>query len=595
MQPLREDLCEIPNQILAYQIHHKPGLLDHGTICAFALVNRHLNKTVKESAVKRLTYLSTTKEYNEISQIFSIDKCITWHKNNSACTYWTCCTAEVDEREEMQVTLHLMQLGGNDTIDHHHIQCLPTDMYCGNPPLFNNYRPFFNAAGDACFHTFGQFALQKGAEDCLFICPSYRKYIFEYSICQNGSLKKLPCYVEFEDNFLFDESTTSLKNIGDFSGSKTLLERFLRTESVVEKLATSCLLHQEIRDKDGVYDGKIKIYKYSEKKLTFPCPIVINSEQKNTLNQLTNSQSSDFVPLSEDRIASGLDSQYRENEKKRVLQVAQFSEYPNLQKRLSAEIDRLLEDKSLNIDSRLVDAHLFEIRIITCKDTFEYIITCKISNNYPFKAPTISLETADNQLNANDLLIINKSLNANLSKNYSPRMKIIEIVDETIAEIRSFKNKRFASEQVVQGNARTIAQLKEKYLSKNMIAGIKYPELQKNLYGVWIKETAEGYGIFHVEGDFINIAFEPKYVNEKPVSYHGSYAAGHHVKNNNIFSIHISDLSDDQKTNCFQLAIYSDSISMMFSRLEHGSILEDIISHLDKDYLVGERIDFIKL
>lgn len=282
----------------------------------------------------------------------------------------------------------------------------------------------------------------------------------------------------------------------------------------------------------------------------------------------------------------------------RNVRISQLLENPNTPKRLKMEINDLLQNKNCEIDAYSVDSktHPFEIKIpLYDYKTEHHVLTCKISHNYPFYAPVLCIETKDEQLNAKDLIIIQKNLNNALNQTWSPSRRMNDILVMADTKIRSYKDNKIASEQVAKGYARTLIDLKEKYQSNNVTFGGKYPEFQKKLDGLWIRKMPTGYFVFHVEGDYIHIAFEPEYIGAAPLSYHGSYAAGYYETNNNRFDIHISDVTDSGTINNFQITVDSDSMSIMFRSLKNDSILDPIISQLEMNNVIGENINLIKV
>lgn len=269
MENSKYDLTPITNDILVHQIQQNTGLLSHDTICALALVNKHLNKIVEQSTQQRKIYL--TKQTNLINN----DQ-ITWHKYNSAYAYWTDCNKIVDEREEKQITFNLIHLQGNDTIVHHQLPCLSTE-YCRASPLpFAEYKPFFNSKGEACFHAHGQFEMQKGAEDCAFFCPSFRVYMLEYSINTQGQKKSLPCYVNLLSNIKTNKAN-SLINLINYKNEQLIKNILNNSKSAIE---TSITTYDQLKIYGKyckAYEGNIKVYNYDD----------IEHSQNSTINNNT--------------------------------------------------------------------------------------------------------------------------------------------------------------------------------------------------------------------------------------------------------------------------------------------------------------------
>lgn len=561
MQSSKSDLKPITNDVLSHQIQCHVKLFSHDTIRALALVNKCLNKKIEESVIHRKLYLSSQKEYCEILQQHAhLNKQLVWHKYNSAYAYWTQKNAWVDEREEKQITFNLVHLDGTDTIRHHELQCLPTDDCESN--LLSN--PYFNAKGDACFYAVGQFSLPKGEECGALICPSYRQYIFHYSINSKGIKKQLPCYVKFLTN------KNCITNLMSFQYNPTVLDKILDS-SLTEESSIESFNDVKIYEKgDNRYYGPIKIYHYDDTvashDLIKPIPPI---EEKPTI---------------------------KKPEKQNNTQVLEFLKTPNLSKRLTAEINTLLEDERCTIQVNAVNSktHPFEIKIVFYDDIVERVLTCKLPQNYPFLAPIIFLETQDDQLNTQDLVTINKEFNNELKAIWHPTINIQKMIDETNIKIKSYTDKKIAAQGVAQGRTRTLVHLKEKYQPHNTSSSEKYPEFQQKLQGIWIQEKADGYFVFHVDGDYINMAFEPKYIDAKPLSYRGSYAAGYHQTNKNLFNIHIGNADDLWRTNAFDLTIYPDSLLIQFYQLANDSILAPIIDQLNLNYS-HQHISLIKI
>ena len=281
-----------------------------------------------------------------------------------------------------------------------------------------------------------------------------------------------------------------------------------------------------------------------------------------------------------------------ETMEQRNMRISQLLENPKTSKRLKMEINELRENKKFVIDVHSVNSktHPFEIRIAFYDDKTEQVLTCKMPQEYPFDIPILFIETKNELLNAKDLITIKDNLNTELRQIYSPVRRMNEIADMANAKIRSYEDEKIASQMVAEGYKRTLIHLQEKYRSDNVDLDGKYPEFQKKLNGLWVKEMPSGYFVFHVEGDYINIAFEPKFIKALPLLYHGSYAAGYHITKDNEFDIHINDVADLGKINKFQITVHAHSISIMFRSLERNSLLEPIISPLERDYVILEKV-----
>ncbi len=579
-EKLKHDLTLIHQAIIAYQIQSTTCLFSHDSICALALTNKHLNITVEKSAPQRKARLIAQKEYCKIHQKNSAaHNQETWHKYNSAYTYWTDTNEIVNERKEKQITLNLVYLDGSYSICHRQLQCLATDDLESKTLIFEEYRSFFNSQGDACFHAQGQFDMQKGAEYNTLFSPSFKRYIFEYTINTKGLKKQLPCYVK---NIPTNQNKNILINLIDLKDNPKLLQTIITSKPAIETPIKTDNQLEIYAKYCKVYKDNIKIYNYTD---------VIESSK----DSITTNNTPPKPNLKESTIA--IANKISETTEQKNIRISELLKNPNTPKRLNLEINKLLENKKLIIDAYSINSktHPFEIKITLYNNPIEHIITCKIPNNYPCNAPIIFLETTDGQLETKDLITIKKNLNEKLSSNWRPSLQIYQIIDLAEAEIKSYKNKKIALQEIAKGHERTIIHLKEKYLSKNITLGNKYPEFQKKLYGLWIKEMPDGYVVFHVEGDYINIAFEPKYIGEEPLSYHGNYAAGHHNTKNNLFDILISDLADSEKLNGFKLAVNSNFISITFNSLNDDSILNTIMSHLEIGYIIGEKITLTKI
>ncbi|HSC24702.1 MAG TPA: hypothetical protein VLB80_00595 [Candidatus Babeliales bacterium] len=279
--------------------------------------------------------------------------------------------------------------------------------------------------------------------------------------------------------------------------------------------------------------------------------------------------------------------------------ISQLLENPNFPKRLTMEVKELRENKNFVIDLYPVisNEHPFEIKIIFHDDqTIKHTLICQMPDKYPFRAPILSLTTDNNKLNAEDLIIITKSLDDKIA-NWSPQNRIREIVTMADETIKTYMDKRITSHWMAKtiGYERDLTYLKDKYQSINENLNGKYLEFQKKFDGLWIKTMPDGYLVFHVEGDYINITFEPKYTGEAPLFYYGEYAAGYYIDNNDLFKIAISDDADSGKINNFQIIKNSNSIKIMFFSLHYGSTLNTIVSKLKMDYIIGKSIELIKI
>ncbi len=289
--------------------------------------------------------------------------------------------------------------------------------------------------------------------------------------------------------------------------------------------------------------------------------------------------------------------QLQKTEKSRC-KISELLENPRTPKRLIMEINNLLENKNFTLDAHSVDSktHPFEIKVAFYNDNMEHALTYKMPHDYPFYAPILSsLETSNTMLTTQDLIAIKKKFNDDLKQIWNPARRMTEIVAMTHKHISSYEDQKIASQRVAQGYERTLPQIKEKYQTTNVYVNSQYPEFQEKLHGLWIKEMPSGYFVFHVEYNYINIAFEPKYIGAEPLSYHGYCAVGYHETHNNQFHIHISDTNDSGKINAFKIFVYSDHISIIFNSLQHDSILNAIISQLKMDDVIGERMDLIKI
>lgn len=280
---------------------------------------------------------------------------------------------------------------------------------------------------------------------------------------------------------------------------------------------------------------------------------------------------------------------------------AQFLENPDTPKRLKMEIHELLaaKDKNFIINAYCGSSktHPYEAKITLYDNetdttkTIQHILTCKIPVDYPFKSPLLLLESNDPRF-IKDIITIKNSLKDQLSSQWSPGLKISTIIDMTYKKLSLYKKMISAT---AQSQIRTIDHLKAEYLNKKTIVGYKYPEFQEKLKGLWVKETSFGYLVFQVHGDYIDIAFESKDTNTKPLLYHGSCAIGSHIPDKNKFSILMCDNADLGKSNGFQLYVSNNSISLQFYKLEDNSILESIISQLELNYHIAEYIDLKKV
>lgn len=264
--------------------------------------------------------------------------------------------------------------------------------------------------------------------------------------------------------------------------------------------------------------------------------------------------------------------------------------------RLKKELTDLLKNDNFTTTAYPINnkTYPYAVDVTFYDNNTEYMtVICEIPYSYPFKAPLISLKTTDAQLSEQDLTSIADNTNKKLL-NWHPTMRIQEVITTHVSDqIRTYKDKKLASQMIAQGHVRTIDQIKEKYLSKTAI-GVKYPKLQEKLNGLWAKKTPDGYFIFHIEGDYINMAFEPFYAGDAPLSYHATYSAGIHIENDNQFNIRVNDAADSNIINNFRLIFYNDLISIQFVSLKHNSILHTIISKFETDYRIGEAIALIQ-
>lgn len=268
-------------------------------------------------------------------------------------------------------------------------------------------------------------------------------------------------------------------------------------------------------------------------------------------------------------------------------------------KRLKMEVTDLLTHNDMVVELLSSDSktHPFEIKITFVDNKIEYLLSCKIPQNFPFNAPMLAFQTKGDLFEPKELAQIKKGINEELSMLWSPAVRMTKVIEIVKTKINSYNENKIALQKISLGEIRTIAQLKEKYASDKIYAG-KYPEFQKKLQGFWAKETSTGYLVFHIDADGTNIkiAFEPKYSGAPTILYQGNYAAGYYVSNSNKFDIHTSDINEVEKTpHHFQIAVYDDSISLMFASLNSESILDRIISKLEMRDVIGECIYFMKM
>jgi len=276
---------------------------------------------------------------------------------------------------------------------------------------------------------------------------------------------------------------------------------------------------------------------------------------------------------------------------------------PTTPKRLKKELEELLENKNFTTTACSTNdkTHPYIVNATFYDNNTEHMtVICKIPSNYPFKAPLISLKTNDAQLSKKDLTSIADNTNKQLDQKWNPQRKIQDVVTTyTSEQIKAYKNKILASQMIAQGHVRTMEQIKEKYLSKNIPTDIQYPELQKKFNGVWAKQTADGYFIFHIEGNYINMSFEPHCSNDAPSQYYGYYSALTNIKNNNHFNINICDDSDSNIVNNFELILNNGFISIIFPLSKNGSTLDTIISKFEPktnyDWIGGTTINLTKI
>lgn len=294
-----------------------------------------------------------------------------------------------------------------------------------------------------------------------------------------------------------------------------------------------------------------------------------------------------------------------EQEQKNILQaseksscsISQLLENPSTPKRLKLEINDLLQNKNFVTDVYSVNSktHPFEIKIAFYDDKNKCVLKYKMPQDYPFYAPILSLTTNNDQFNAKDLIAIEKDLHNDLRSTWSPAIRMNKIIDMTNSKIKSYEDRKIASQRVAEGYERTLIHLKEKYQSTNVYSNATYPEFQEKLHGLWIDEMPSGYFVFHVEYNYINIAFEPKYIGAEPLSYHGYCAVGYCTTNNNEFDILITDAADLGKINRFKVTVHPDFISVQFYSLNNDSILDAIISQIEKDCGFRESFNLIKI
>lgn len=255
-----------------------------------------------------------------------------------------------------------------------------------------------------------------------------------------------------------------------------------------------------------------------------------------------------------------------------------------LPKRLKFEVEKLINDKlAFNI------VNISELNItFNMDEEYNYILSCKFPNNYPFTGPTLTIIT--NNINTQDLIIINKKLNNKIKDIWSPCIKCIDLGSITNDVIKEYNNIKITLNLIKNKEAKTLTDLSIKY-PINLHVDCKYTDFNKQLHGLWYISTDTGYIIFFVEGNYININYEPINKDSPTLYYKGSYACGSY---NNKFNIHIED-ETDKYINNFIICTGDNNMTLMFVTLNFKSKLNTIITKLLKNDIIGESIYFIKL
>src|SRR6266404_5668853 len=164
---------------------------DHDSICALALVNRKWSPFIKETAGHRRQFLASQEEYRKERYGYNayIYRQTTWHKHNSAYSYWKEVVNACNEKEEKQIALYLVHLDGNNNIKTKstHIPHLPNlNINRGNSLLQN---PYFNNKGNVSYHFYELFPPD--------LVISYRDLVInEYVLSTKKETEKFNCYVD---------------------------------------------------------------------------------------------------------------------------------------------------------------------------------------------------------------------------------------------------------------------------------------------------------------------------------------------------------------------------------------------------------------
>lgn len=204
---------------------------------------------------------------------------------------------------------------------------------------------------------------------------------------------------------------------------------------------------------------------------------------------------------------------------------------------------------------------LFQIKIPSVAFIFD------IPRDYPFRPPKITLASGSGS----------ESLNNKLPNMWTPSITVVRLVGMTMDEITKAKQREASLKDIENGYVNTLEEIKTKYLHVYEFGG-RYPEFQKERYGLWCRGSELGYKLFYIEGDCIHFVYQPKSKNDSPIHCKCDYAVGQCVKDNDRYEIHLSEQADRSKTHRLDMRFDGDGlVSLMFFYKTDDSTLDKII------------------
>jgi hypothetical protein len=259
--------------------------------------------------------------------------------------------------------------------------------------------------------------------------------------------------------------------------------------------------------------------------------------------------------------------------------------HDQIPKRMKNEISRLHELDNLTTFTVFVTPSKewpCRLRLqLTAEDAKTLVFD--ISPQYPFRAPLVTLDKG--------LESVQKALNNNIQRRWSPFVLLANLIEMSILEISRHKQRVVSLENIKNGNVYTLDAIKQTYLPLSPKFEGKYPEFQAKLHGLWSHDLALGYLLFYIDGDCAVFVYHPKSKEDSVMMCKCTYALGCHSKDDSRYDLHIID-ETAREIHHFMLWFQSERLSIQFVTLCDNGLLKRIIDAYDESYLIGNHIQF---